>query len=86
MNVLRSVQEVVDAFGGTKATAEWAGHGESAVSNWIARGFIPPGWHFRMQDELSARGFVISRSVFGEVDEPPIVRRKLRQPRAETAA
>jgi hypothetical protein len=64
--MLKTVTEVVDAFGGPNATARWAGHGPSAVCNWMARGFIPPGWHYRMSKWAAENGYEISPSVFGE--------------------
>lgn len=62
---LRTVGDVVEALGGTKAAAEWADVGPSAVSNWIAKAFIPPGWHYRINTELGARGLEIDPAVFG---------------------
>ena len=66
---LRTVPEVVTAFGGPKATAEWAGVGVSAVSNWTTRSFIPPGWHYRMARHFEAKGCEIDPVVFGEEPE-----------------
>jgi hypothetical protein len=70
---LKSVGEVVEALGGTKATAEWCDIGMSAVSNWIAAEYIPPGWHYRMTAKLGERGIEIDPAVFGmHLDrEPP---------------
>ena len=62
--IKRTIADVVDAFGGTKALATWTGTGESAISNWIARGEIPPGWHYRLHMEAIGRGFEIDPSVF----------------------
>lgn len=62
---LHTVQAVVDAFGGTKATADWADVGMSAVSNWIDREHIPPGWHYRMAKALADAGYEIDPIVFG---------------------
>jgi hypothetical protein len=75
--MLKTVPEVVAAFGGTTATARWVGRGASAVSNWIDRGFIPPGWHYRMSRWASENGYEISPAVFGEDedDEPPSMKR-----------
>lgn len=70
--ILETVEDVVEAFGGTTEAAKWAGVGPSAVSNWIAKGFVPPGWHFRMSDYFRERGHVLSRSVFGEDSERPL--------------
>ena len=62
---LTSVEAVVNAFGGTKACADWAGIGPSAVSNWIGCGVIPAGWHFRMHVELQNRGLNLDPKLFG---------------------
>jgi hypothetical protein len=69
---LRTVRAVVDAFGGTKDLAEWAGHGESAISNWLARGFIPPGWHYRISEELKKKDLEAAPEVFGQRPRSPI--------------
>lgn len=61
---LCTIDQIIAALGGTKEAAEWAGVGESAVSNWLARG-IPPGWHYRIDRELRQRGFHIDPIVFG---------------------
>ena len=63
---LQTVAAVVAAFGGTKACADWAGVGSSAVSNWITWGVIPAGWHFRMHVELQRRGFDLDPALFGQ--------------------
>ena len=76
MRILRTANDVVAAFGGTKAAAEWAGVGESAVSNWIARGFIPPGWHFRMHEHFEARQYRLESTVFGHVVDEPNPKRR----------
>ena len=65
LKLLQSVRDIVDAFGGTKATADWANVRMSAVSNWLALDEIPPGWHYRMDMELRSRGFRISPRAFG---------------------
>lgn len=62
---LRTVCDVVKAFGGPAALAEWADVGTSAVSNWKADGFIPPGWHLRMMFYLTSKGFKVEPSAFG---------------------
>jgi hypothetical protein len=79
--ILRTCSEVVAEFGGTKEAAEWAGVGESAVSNWLARGFIPPGWHFRMSVHFADQGVLLAGTVFGERDDRPSAR-----PEISTAA
>lgn len=78
---LKTVKEVIAAFGGTSKAAAWAGHGPSAISNWLDREFIPPGWHYRMSQWAQQQGFEIDPRVFGEQD-PPRVRREASQPAA----
>ena len=39
--MLDSVEDVIEALGGTAAAAKLAGVGPSAVSNWKTRGIIP---------------------------------------------
>lgn len=73
--ILKTAACVVEALGGTKLAAEWAGVGESAVSNWLARGFIPPGWHFRLHAHFAPQGLELAPTAFGQT-EPPKSRRK----------
>ena len=63
--VVRSVEGLVAAFGGTKAMADWADVGMSAVSNWIAIGSIPRGYHLRMYLEVQRRGILVDHSLWG---------------------
>ena len=61
----RTVEELVAAFGGTKAMADWADVGMSAVSNWIAQGYVPRGYHLRLYLEAQRRGILIDPSLLG---------------------
>lgn len=63
--ILRNVRDVVDALGGTYAAADWAGITPAAVSHWIAREFIPPGWHYRLSEEMRKFNCIIDPAVFG---------------------
>lgn len=63
--VVRSVDALVAAFGGTKAMADWADVGMSAVSNWIAQGSIPRGYHLRLYLEAQRRGILIDPALWG---------------------
>lgn len=69
--VVRSVEALVAAFGGTKAMADWADVGMSAVSNWIAFGNIPRGYHLRLYLEAQRRGILIDPSIWGLEDGKP---------------
>lgn len=72
--ILRTPDDVVAAFGGAKAAADWAGIGVSAVSNWTARGFIPPGWHYRMHQHFAEQGVLLDGTVFGQRNDRPTPR------------
>ena len=63
--MIDSIEGVVAAFGGNSALARWAGVGEPAISNWIARESIPPGWHYRIDRYLRTCGYDVHPSVFG---------------------
>jgi len=62
---INSITGLVKAFGGNRELADWAGIGMSAISNWIDRDHIPPGWHYRLHVEAASRGFEIEPHVFG---------------------
>lgn len=63
--MLRSVEELVDALGGTGATADIAGVGASAVSNWRAFGKIPAEYFWIFREAAEDRGIRFDRRVFG---------------------
>lgn len=67
------MREVVDVvFDGTNDLARWAGLGPPAVSNWLADGEFPRGWHYRLHMEALSRGFEIDPVLFGEKPKEPI--------------
>jgi hypothetical protein len=43
--------------------------GQNAVSNWSARGFIPPAWHLRLFIEIARRDLSVDPTVFGLTDD-----------------
>jgi len=63
---LTTVSDVVRAFGGPSGMADWAGIGAPAVCNWVERGFIPPGWHWRLDRDAREKGYEIDQGVFDE--------------------
>ena len=63
--MIRTVRELVDALGGTGATARFLGIVPSNVSNWLADDDIPRGHHLELYLELERRGLRVSKSVFG---------------------
>jgi hypothetical protein len=62
---INSVEQLVDAWGGTNEFARWADVGPSAVSNWKAQGYIPEGYHLRLFLEARGRGLDLAPSLFG---------------------
>lgn len=61
---IATVDDFVAAMGGTGETAKWAGTTDSCVSNWIARGYLPPGYHMRALLWLHAHGLTAKPTLF----------------------
>lgn len=62
--MLNSVDDVIEALGGTGATASLAGVGASAVSMWSKRGEFPAEYFVLFRDALAALGKQVDPSVF----------------------
>lgn len=71
---LKTVDELIDAFGGNSVLADWLGIGDTAVSNWRDRKSIPSGWHLRLYLEAESRGLSIDPKLFG-LEAWPLTRR-----------
>lgn len=54
--MIRTVDDFVAMFGGTGQAADWLGVSPSYVSNMIARGYLPPGFHMQALLEIEQRG------------------------------
>jgi hypothetical protein len=65
---MKTVDEVVSAFGGPAATAKVFGVVPSAVSNWKNARRFPARLHFKILREAQARGLVVDDSVFDPPD------------------
>lgn len=63
--MLDSVDDVVEALGGSAKVAELCGVGPSAVSNWRKRGRISPGSFMIIRDALASKEMEAASSVFG---------------------
>jgi hypothetical protein len=63
--VIKSIAEMVSAFGGTAKLADLLDIGMPAVSNWKAADKVPPGWHLRLFLEAKKRGIAIDPALFG---------------------
>jgi hypothetical protein len=67
--IIASIDDFVAAIGGTGDAAKWAGTTDSCVSNWLARGYLPSGYHLRALLWLHANGFQAKASLFDLSDE-----------------
>lgn len=54
--MIKTIDDLIDMFGGTTAVANMFGVGQSAVSNVRARGRIPHRWRLRLLREAEKRG------------------------------
>jgi hypothetical protein len=62
---LHTAEEIVDAIGGTAATALLTERKMQHVSNWKASGRLPPDTFMIVKKELERRGFTASPTLFG---------------------
>lgn len=67
--VLKSAGEVIDALGGTVATAHLTGRKAQHVTNWRASGRLPANTFLVISKELRERGKLAPPSVWG-ITEP----------------
>ena len=75
MKPATTVREIVDAFGGTGAFADWANVVPSAVSNWISLNRIPPGYHLLLVAEAHRRKLRIDAAALGLNEEVQLPRK-----------
>ncbi|KWT64851.1 hypothetical protein APY04_3091 [Hyphomicrobium sulfonivorans] len=61
---VKTVSEVVGAFGGVDALCAWSGESTEAIKRWQRWDFIPHAWHWRIEQELRSRGYALSPRVF----------------------
>ncbi len=66
---ISTVSEFIAMLGGTRATAEWAGTTDAAVSMWLKRGCRPGGYHTRAIYEIKSRGGRPGGALFDLTDE-----------------
>jgi hypothetical protein len=66
---LRTAGDVIDALGGTAATARLTGRKDQHVSNWRAAGKLPAKTFLSLSGELETRGLNASPSLWG-IKEP----------------
>lgn len=61
---VRTVAEVIAAFHGVRGLSKWSGESVDEIRRWRRWGFIPHGWHWRMENALRSRGYALSPQVF----------------------
>lgn len=66
--MLKTVDAIIDAFGGTGAVAEKLGVGAPAVSNWRAAGVIPSQYFLVFSGWAASRKLKLDTSIFGFKD------------------
>lgn len=69
---LNTVDDVVDALGGTFAVARMTGRSPQAVSNARSKGELPAEWHFVMSEALKGLGLVASPALWRQVASEPM--------------
>lgn len=63
--MLDTVDDIIEALGGTHKAAATLGVGPSAISNWKARGRIPTERYFVITDALRENGKTAAQTLFG---------------------
>lgn len=66
---LQTAGDVIDALGGTAATARLTGRKDQHVSNWRRAGRLPPKTFLVLKTELKTRDLRASPSLWG-IDDP----------------
>jgi hypothetical protein len=62
--MIKTVDEMVDALGGTAAVAALTEVGLSAVSNWRAQGFVPAKKFVTLTEALARKKLRVDQSLF----------------------
>jgi DNA-binding transcriptional regulator YdaS (Cro superfamily) len=63
--MLKSVEDIIDALGGTAAAANLLGLSRPAISNWKHRRSIPPENFFAISGALAKKRLRADSAVFG---------------------
>lgn len=61
---IRTVAELIDALGGTRAICEARGVGKTAVSNWRVWGWLPERHHFWASQRAIELGVEVAPDLF----------------------
>jgi hypothetical protein len=68
---LRTVEEVIDAFGGVRAMRDLFGGGPSRFSNFKASGRFPERLHHKIYKAALKRGLNIADELLGGEEQEP---------------
>jgi len=64
VKLVRNIDDFVKAMGGTGACARWLEVGDAYVSNMLARGYLPGGFHMQAMLEMKRRGIKVDPAFF----------------------
>lgn len=67
---LQTASAVIDALGGTAATARLTGRKAQHVTNWRAANRLPANTYIVLNEALTERGLNASPKVWGMVERP----------------
>jgi hypothetical protein len=62
---VQTASEVIDALGGTGATARLTSKSNQAVSNWRATGKLPADTYYALNGELEKLGIAAPPTIWG---------------------
>jgi len=61
---IKSISDMVTELGGPSELGAILGITQEAVSNWVARDYVPGGWHMQLAAILYRRGKSVDPRVF----------------------
>lgn len=61
--MIKTIDDLIEVFGGVDAIAETFGVGRTAVANWRASGRLPARLHLRVVMMAEKRGYTVSSKI-----------------------
>lgn len=62
---IRSIPDIVEAFGGKAKLAAWLGVTHQAACNWYREGCIPTAYHYQLHLWFTSHGVKLDPETFG---------------------